>query len=448
VTERTLGALQVGALLVSASYGIGFLFGSGEYALRYGMAGAIYGVATGLGMIAMADFAGRLWQAGRAVWDLLGDRCGDRVRRLVALLSIVWMAGVLAAQIHGAVAVVRLLGAGSVAAHALAIALIFAASRFALRAASVVFAGCLFALVTSGGIAVYATSLPAFAQALPSLGVAQAITIAIGVGLLVCTGADYHQFVLAARAPGAAVRGCLLAGVGLLLLAFLPPAVVLSAIAQPSWPGVADAKQVVPQALALAAADLAVVAAPAMLGVLGVAALGSGAAVLRAMVSALQAARPDGASASPLVLAAIAMAVATALTASDLPIVDTMVSVTPAGGAASRPMCQLAWRSGCSAADRTVTSSGGCSGRRATKRSDWRGGRAADRWLAAAQPPTAPLAAAQPLRAHLWTRRSAARLRAWRVTGVAIWPAPHRAERSAATCKPVSSPSGPRSRAA
>jgi hypothetical protein len=28
------------------------------------------------------------------------------------------------------------------------------------------------------------------------------------------------------------------------------------------------------------------------------------------------------------------------------------------------------------------------------------------------------------------------------VTGVAIWPAPHRAERSAATCKPVSSPSG------
>jgi SSS family solute:Na+ symporter len=335
VTERTLGALQVGALLVSASYGIGFLFGSGEYALRYGMAGAIYGVATGLGMIAMAAFAGRLWQAGRAVWDLLGDRCGDRVRRLVALLSIVWMAGVLAAQIHGAVAVVRLLGAGSVAAHALAIALIFVASRFALRAASLVFAGCLaasaivllFALVTSGGIPVYATSLPAFAQALPSLGVAQAVTIAIGVGLLVCTGADYHQFVLAARVPGAAVRGCLLAGVGLLLLAFLPPAVVLSAIAQPSWPGVADAKQVVPQALSLAAADLAVVAAPVMLGVLGVAALGSGAAVLRAMVSGLQAARPDGASASPLVLAAIAMAVATALTASDLPIVDTMVSV-------------------------------------------------------------------------------------------------------------------------
>ncbi|KQW67752.1 hypothetical protein [Methylibium sp. Root1272] len=335
MTTRTLGALQVAALLVSASYGIGFLFGSGEYALRYGMAGAIYGVATGLGMIAMAVFAGRLWLAGRAVWDLLGDRSGDRVRRLVALLSIVWMAGVLAAQIHGAVAVVRLLGAGPVAAHAVAIALIFAASRFELRAASLAFAGCLaasavvllYALVRSGGVELYAASLPAFAHALPSLGVTQAFTIAIGVGLLVCTGADYHQFVLAARGPGAAIRGCLLAGAGLLLLAFLPPAVVLSAVAQPSWPGVADAKQVVPQALSLAAAEFAAVAGPVMFAVLGMAALGSGAAVLRAMVSALEAARPRSASTSPIVLAAIPMAVAAALTATGLPIVDTMVSV-------------------------------------------------------------------------------------------------------------------------
>ncbi len=335
MTTRTLGALQVAALLVSASYGIGFLFGSGEYALRYGMAGAIYGVATGLGMIAMAAFASRLWLAGRAVWDLLGDRSGDRVRRMVALLSIVWMAGVLAAQIHGAVAVVRLLGASPVVAHAVAIALIFVASRFDMRAASLVFAGCLaasavvllYALVHSKGVELYAESLPAFAHALPSLGMAQAFTIAIGVGLLVCTGADYHQFVLAAHGPGAAVRGCLLAGVGLLLLAFLPPAVVLSAAAQPSWPGVADAKQVVPQALSLAATEIAEVAGPVMLGVLGMAALGSGAAVLRAMGSALEAARPRRKSAPPIVLAAIAMAVAAALTATGLPIVDTMVSV-------------------------------------------------------------------------------------------------------------------------
>lgn len=335
MTERTLGALQVGTLLISASYGIGFLFGSGEYALRYGMAGAMYGVATAVGMIAMAAFAGRLWLAGRAVWDLLGDRAGTRVRRLVALLSVIWMAGVLAAQIHGASAVVRLLGMGSVTAHAVAIVLILTASRFELRAASLVFAACLaasavvlvFALVKTGGIALYIASLPAFAQALPSLGVAQAITIAIGVGLLVCTGADYHQFVLAARDPGTAARGCLLAGFGLLLLAFLPPAVVLSAVVQPAWPGVADPKQVVPQVLALAARNISVVAGPVMLGILGAAALGSGAAVLRAMVSALQAAQSGRVAVSALALAGMAMAVATALTGSGLSIVDTMVSV-------------------------------------------------------------------------------------------------------------------------
>lgn len=332
---RTLGALQVGALLVSASYGIGFLFGSGEYALRHGMAGAIYGVATALGMIAMAAFAGRLWQAGRAVWDLLGDRCGHRVRTLVALLSIVWMAGVLAAQIHGTVAVVRLLGAEALPAHAVAMALIFAASRFELRSASLVFTACLaasavvllYALVTTGGAGLYTASLPAFTRALPSLGLAQTFTIAIGVGLLVCTGADYHQFVLAARDPGAAVRGCLLAGVGLVFLAFLPPAVVLSTIAQPSWPGVADPKQVVPQALSIAAQDLSAAAGPLMLAILGVAALGSGAAVLRAMVSALEAAQSSRVSMPPLALAAVALCAAMGLAASGLPIVDTMVSV-------------------------------------------------------------------------------------------------------------------------
>jgi hypothetical protein len=50
------------------------------------------------------------------------------------------------------------------------------------------------------------------------------------------------------------------------------------------------------------------------------------------------------------------------------------------GGAASRPMCQLAWRSGCSAADRKATSNGASAADvppREPKASDWRGGRAA-----------------------------------------------------------------------
>ena len=108
--ERTLNALQVAALLVSASYGIGFLFGSGEMALSHGMAGGLYGVATGAGMIVMAFIAARLWRVGLPVWDLFGQQYGNGTRRVIALLSLVWMAGVLAAQIQGGLALVGLAG--------------------------------------------------------------------------------------------------------------------------------------------------------------------------------------------------------------------------------------------------------------------------------------------------------------------------------------------------
>jgi len=37
-----LGYLQIATLLVSASYGIGFLFGSGELAVSQGMVGSLY----------------------------------------------------------------------------------------------------------------------------------------------------------------------------------------------------------------------------------------------------------------------------------------------------------------------------------------------------------------------------------------------------------------------
>ena len=106
--NRALGSLQVAALLVSASYGIGFLFGSGELALSHGMAGSIYGVATGFGMLVLAVFARQLWATGLPVWDLFGRAYGRQLQGVVALLSLIWMSGVLAAQIQGGVAVLEL----------------------------------------------------------------------------------------------------------------------------------------------------------------------------------------------------------------------------------------------------------------------------------------------------------------------------------------------------
>ena len=209
VTTRTLGALQVAALLVSASYGIGFLFGSGEMALSHGMAGGLYGVATALGMLALATFAGRLWKLGVPVWELFGQAFGQPIQRAVALLSLVWMSGVLAAQIAGAVAIAQVMGLPAYFSHALVLALILGASRLDLRVASRLFAACLlasalvllYALAEAGGLALYAQAAPLFVRDLGGFSPARLVSIVLAVGLLVCLGADYHQFVLAARRP-------------------------------------------------------------------------------------------------------------------------------------------------------------------------------------------------------------------------------------------------------
>ena len=107
------------------------------------MGGALYGVATAAGMLVLAVFAKRLWLRGVPIWDLFGERFGRSMQAAVALLSLVWMAGVLAAQVHGGAAVLRLLGTESPWDHLLVLALIYGASQLRLGLASSIFGVCL-----------------------------------------------------------------------------------------------------------------------------------------------------------------------------------------------------------------------------------------------------------------------------------------------------------------
>jgi len=96
------------------------------------------------------------------------------------------------------------------------------------------------------------------------------------------------------------------------------------------------------------------------------------------------------------------------------------------GAGASQRVCQLAWRSGCREGA-AVHERRRLRGRRATKRSGWRDGRAA-----ASTSGMPGLACRRGCRLP-WPRRTAARssavrLRAWRATGVAICPAPRAAQ--------------------
>lgn len=333
--NRALGSLQVAALLVSASYGIGFLFGSGELALSHGMAGSIYGVVTGLGMLVLAAFARQLWATGLPVWDLFGRAYGKKLQGVVALLSLIWMSGVLAAQIQGGVAVLELLGLEQAHGYLAILLLIYGASRLDLRFASALFTMCLlasaavlvYALVVAKGMGVYLQAIPAFAEDLSTFSASRVLAISLAVGLLVCTGADYQQFVLAARSPLAAVGGCVLAGLLLFVIAFLPSAVVVAMQGGGMLGDLAESKQVVPWVLGQVAGSVGQGADKLMLIALSVAALGAGAAILRAMTEALACSASGRRSAGHPMFALIALGLSALLASRDQGIVNTMVSV-------------------------------------------------------------------------------------------------------------------------
>ena len=332
---RTLGSFQVAALLVSASYGIGFLFGSGELALAHGMAGSIYGVATAFGMLVLALFARRLWAVGLPVWALFGRTYGTQLQGVVALLSLIWMSGVLAAQIQGGVAVLALLGLDEVGGYLAILLLIYGASRLDLRFASAVFATCLlasaavlfYALVVADGVERYIQAIPTFTADLSTFSPSRVVAISLAVGLLVCTGADYQQFVLAARTPGSALRGCLLAALLVFFIGFLPSAVVVAIQNDGALVGLANTHQVVPWVLGQVAGSVGKGADKLMLIALSLAALGAGAAILRAMTEAMACAACGKRTAGHPVFALIALGASALLASRDQSIVDTMVSV-------------------------------------------------------------------------------------------------------------------------
>jgi SSS family solute:Na+ symporter len=293
--DERLGPLQVAALLVSASYGIGFLFGSGELAVSYGMAGCLYPWLTAMGMLLLALLASRIWQLGMPLWDVFGRSYGPAVKRSVALLSMIWMTGVLAAQMQGASTTLSLAGVSRPLSLPIVLALIVVAAHLRLGLASKVFSLCLLAssvvllvaVIDLHGIDTYLHAVPRFAADLPQVGHANIATMTIAVVFLVLTGADYQQFIIAASARADARLGCALAAVVLVIVGALPAAAVLAAMNAGLITHAAGAKEAIPLILAHMSERIGHGAGAAMLLTLLAAALGSGAAIVRAMTDAV-----------------------------------------------------------------------------------------------------------------------------------------------------------------
>ncbi|AFT86224.1 hypothetical protein BUPH_02654 [Paraburkholderia phenoliruptrix BR3459a] len=290
--QRNLGAVQVAALLVSASYGVAFLLGSGEMAVHSGMAGSLYPIITALGMLALALAAPTLWRGRQLIWDVFGERYGPVVRKLVALLSLVWMAGVLAAQIHGGIAVLVAVGLPPTYALTLIAAALLVMSSIELGVASMFFACCLLAtnivlvhaLIDCDGLNVYLHAWPSFFQAVRAAPRAETLVTIAAVGFLVITGSDYQQFAIAARRARDAWLGCTLASLFLMVCGFLPAATIVAALHAGRLAGLTDTASSLPWIMLQTSGTMGMVC----VGVILLAALGSGTAITRAMSSALE----------------------------------------------------------------------------------------------------------------------------------------------------------------
>jgi SSS family solute:Na+ symporter len=160
--------------------------------------------------------------------------------------------------------------------------------------AAKVFAGCLlasslaliYALFSVNGLPVLWLALPSFATDLQRIPPLRLLTIIVAVAPLVVTGADYQQFVMEARNTRAAVLGCVMAAVFLFVFGFLPAAVVWAYASDPTAALPANDNQIIPFIMAGLAKKLASGYGWMMLIGLLTAALGSSAAIVRAMTSA------------------------------------------------------------------------------------------------------------------------------------------------------------------
>ncbi|PLT17621.1 hypothetical protein CXP34_13430 [Ralstonia mannitolilytica] len=308
-------------LLVSASYGIGFVFGTGELARTVGMASSLYAAATGIGMLFLAVAAGTFWRLGTPIWGLFRGK-NAALESGVALLSSVWLLGIFSVQLQGAAAVLGLnFGLTPVWQYAIAGLLVWGWGGCAGAAGAVfsVFlaaasASLVVVIVLNNGIGLYGRSLALLATdaarylSVSDIGVTMLSTIA-----LVVLGADYQQFVILARSQRAAVLGCVLAGVLVMLISTLPSTAVLAAMQAGHLPDGLAAKETIPFLVVEPFGGSHTGVGKGILCALLLAALGSGAAVAMAAAHAMRQAlswhrAPDGVVSLAVVLGGIGIA--------------------------------------------------------------------------------------------------------------------------------------------
>lgn len=247
---RRLGVVLCGGAMAATHFGGGALMGGASYGFDFGLSGAWYGVATGVGLLGLALLTASRFRrlALYTVPDYLESRYGGKsVRVLGALLSLVALIGILAAQVTAAGSAFAIIGLNVTVAAVLATAVfviytaiggLWAATISDLAQIVIAGGGVLIAAVV---VMLKAESLGGLPVVLAEQSVEPSYFSVVGIGpatigwLLVPTvmytliGQDFYQRLFAARDASTARRAALLGGLFLIAISVAPVVVGMGA---------------------------------------------------------------------------------------------------------------------------------------------------------------------------------------------------------------------------
>lgn len=235
--HRRLDAFSLAALLVSAHYGLGFILGTAEQTLSFGVAGSLYPVCLGLGTIAVLLLAKFYWTRVEQIWTLLGKSYGNSVKIGVGLMSWSSLIGIEAVQMISGAFILKVLGMPVLPTMAALAILFILISLLPVEKAGFLFRGLLvvnflaliWTLWALQGFSEYGRSLLEFIPSLHQVGTSNLVGISLSTILLVLLDMKYQQFLVQAKDIRSLYQGCFLAALCLFLLAFLPSSVVIAA---------------------------------------------------------------------------------------------------------------------------------------------------------------------------------------------------------------------------
>lgn len=252
--NRRLDAFSLAALLVSAHYGLGFLLGTAEKSLTLGIAGSLYAVCLGLGTLLLLVLAKFYWTKIEQIWTLLGNRYGKQVKLLIGFMSWSSLIGIEAVQMISGAFILKVLGVPLLPSMVTLACLFTIVSLLPVEKAGFLFRGLLilnflgllYALWVLHGFPDYLRSPFTFIPSLSQISPAKLFGISFSTIVLVLIDMKYQQFLVQAKDLKSLYQGCLLAATLLILLAFLPSAVLVAAQTAEILPVGIDGKETLP----------------------------------------------------------------------------------------------------------------------------------------------------------------------------------------------------------